>query len=842
MTKLAALDVEALIDELTIPEKVSLLAGVDFWHTYPIPRLNIPKIRVSDGPNGIRGIKFSNSTPSNCFPCGTGMASTFNKELLHTAGQLMGKEARMKGAHVILGPTANIVRNPLGGRAFESFSEDPVVSGIAATAIINGIQEDGVLACMKHYVCNDQEDDRHAVNSLVTERALREIYLKPFQMAVRDSNPKSIMSAYNKVNGDHCSSSKKLLQSILREEWGWKGTVMSDWYGTYSTVGALEAGLNLEMPGGTRYRDPIMLNHMIVSKELSIDVIDTNVRQMLHFINEAIASGIPEDVVEQANESAESSEILRAVGDESIVLLKNENQVLPINKSKKQKIAVVGPNAKLQSYSGGGSASLTTRYVITPWEGIVQKVKEGGDAIELTYTAGSELNKNLPNIGKQLRKADGTPGFDATLYLEDPSVKDRKPVGTDLFTSSDILLADYDHAGIREADGLYYVDFEGTYTAEESGTYNVGCSCCGTAQIFIDDKLVVDNKTVQVKGDAYFAGLGTREERSQIELEAGKEYKFKIEFGTAATSEIKADLVLTGGVCFGIDKILDPVEELARAIELAKEADKVIVCSGLSKEWETEGKDRIQFGLPFENDKLIQEVCKVNKNVVVVSQTGSAIAMPWVDEVQGLVQAWYGGNELGNTIADVLFGDVNPSGKLPVTFPKRIADVPSYLNYASTNGEVLYGEDIFVGYRYFEKMQLEPLFAFGHGLSYTLFELSDLEVKSDGTTVSVGVAVKNTGSVAGSEVVQVYVGHENSSINKPVKELREFTKVSLQPGESKRVSLDISVKDATGYWNVYRNKWESAAGSYKVYVGNSSVNTSLEAEFEVSKTSFWLGL
>lgn len=842
MTKVAQLNVEELIDELTLAEKISLLAGSDFWHTAAVPRLNIPKVRVSDGPNGVRGTRFFEAVPSNCFPCGTGMAATFNKDLLHEAGLLMGKEARMKGAHVILGPTCNIVRNPLGGRAFESYSEDPSLSGHAASAIINGIQSEKTLACLKHYVCNDQEDERNAVNTVITERALREIYLKPFQLAVRDSNPRSMMSSYNKVNGEHCSQSKKLLNDILREEWGWDGLLMSDWYGVFSTEPSLKATLNLEMPGISRFRNVDLLSHMVNSKEINIEVIDTNVRQVLKFVNEAIASGIPEDADELANANAEASQTLRDVGDESIVLLKNQDNVLPISKSKAQKIAVIGPNVKVARYSGGGSASLTANYTVTPWDGIKKKVEEGGNQIELSYTIGAQLDKNLRDIGTILTNEDGSEGFKATYFFESSENSSRTPFYEHKLNSSKILLADFKHEKLAPGQLLYYAVFEGYYTPELTGTYEVGCSACGTAQIFIDDKLVVDNKTNQVAGDAFFLGYGTREERSEINLEAGKKYKITVDFGTSITSKLDISMLGSGGVNFGIDFKVEHEAELAKAVALAKEADTVIIVAGLTKEWETEGFDRPNMDIPGYTNELIEEVAKVNSRVVVVNQSGSAVTMPWVNEIEGLVQAWYGGSELGNTIADVVFGDVNPSGKMPVTFPERIQDIPSYLNYASTNGEVLYGEDIFVGYRYFEKMGTKALFPFGFGLSYTSFEFGNLVVSTDDANVNVKVDVTNTGSVDGSEVIQIYVGQEDATIMKPVKELRDFAKVSLAAGEKKTVSVAFPIKEATSYWNVYKDKWESSKGIYTVSVGNSSDNANLTATFEVAKTTFFKGV
>ncbi|ABN65244.1 beta-glucosidase [Scheffersomyces stipitis CBS 6054] len=839
------LDIEYLIEQLTIEEKVSLLAGKDFWHTQNIDRLNIPSVRVSDGPNGIRGTKFFNSVPSNCFPCGTGLAATFNKEVLLQAGELMGKEAKMKGAHVILGPTCNIVRSPLGGRAFESYSEDPVLSGHAAANVVKGIQNQNVVACLKHFVANDQEHERKAVDEIMTERALREIYLKPFHIAMRDAYPKALMTAYNKINGVHVSQNKKILQDLLRGEWGYTGTVMSDWHGVYSTKESLDAGLNLEMPGPTRFRQQVPTLHAIQTNEIHTDVIDDNARAILRLVNESLKAGIPDDVIESPNPTKEASDLLRKAGDESIVLLKNENNILPLSKTAvkgQEKIAVIGPNAKAAQDSGGGSASLNAAYKITPYEGIESKIIEGGNSVSLDYSLGAFLDRNLPDVGNTLINEEGKKGITAKFYKQAPGAADREHFETFTLSTSKIFLSDYKSKHLKPGQLLFYADFHGIYIPDETGDYEFGASCLGTAQLFVDDELVVDNKTKQVKGDAFFLGLGTREERGVKKLEKGKKYNIRVEFGSSPTFTLNKAALEGGGVFFGIRMISTAEAAIAKAVAVAKEADKVILVVGISKEWESEGFDRPTMDIPGATNELVDAITAVNKNVIVVNQSGSPVTLPWINKVQGFVQAWYGGNELGNTIADVLFGDYNPSGKLSMTFPKRLQDNPSYLNFASTHGQVLYGEDIYVGYRYYEKVGVEPLFPFGYGLSYTTFELKDLVVEYDQEIINAKVSVVNTGKVDGAEVVQLYVSQVNPSINRPVKELKDFGKVFVKAGETKTLELSVSVKEATSFWNGYKNKWQSEKGKYKISVGNSSDNITLEDEFETSKTYFWLGL
>ena len=837
------MDVEALLDQLTLEEKISLLAGKDFWHTVPIPRLDIPSIRVSDGPNGIRGTKFFNAIPSNCFPCGTGLAATFNKELLHEVGKLMGKEAIMKGAHVILGPTCNIVRSPLGGRSFELYSEDPVLSGHAASYIIQGIQSEKVLACLKHFVCNDLEDNRKGIDVLVTDRAVREIYLKPFQIALRDADPKSLMTSYNKINGVHVSQSQEYLQNILRGEWKYDGMTMSDWFGTYSIKESLDAGLNLEMPGPTRYRQEIQTAHKVNCNEIHEDVITENARRVLNAVRLAQEIGIKDDAEELANDTKEASQLLRKSGGESLVLLKN-NDILPLPvkaSSTIRKIAVIGPNAKAAQDSGGGSASMTTRYKITPYEGIKAKLEEAGNSIELEYAMGATLDKTLPDVAT-ITEYNGKPGLMAKFYKHAPGTADRELFHELPLQTSKVFLADFYHEKLEKGQLLYYIDIEGTFTPDVSSTFEFGCSCLGTAQVFVDEKLLVDNKTKQEYGDAFFLGMGTREEVSEIKLEKGKTYNIRVEFGTSPTYTLPCIHKEAGGVFFGFREKVDPQDMIKRAVEVAKDSDRVILCLGLSKEWESEGFDRPDMDIPGYTTQLVDQVCEVNKNVIVVNQSGSPVAMPWIDKIQGLVHAWYGGNELGNAIADVIFGTVNPSGKLSMTFPKAIEDNPSFVNFTSDHGRVLYGEDVYVGYRWYEKTKRDVLFPFGFGLSYTTFEVSGRKVQHKKDQIVVEVNVKNTGLVAGAEIVQAYIHHVRPSIPRPVKELKDFAKVFLKKGESKKVSMTFSVREATSYWNEYKNKWCSEKGDYEVLVGTSSADTPLKDKFTIESTEYWLGL
>ncbi|CAI7664742.1 unnamed protein product [Penicillium viridicatum] len=840
---MARIDVEKTIEELTLGEKVALTAGYDFWHTESIPRLNIPALRMSDGPNGVRGTRFFNGIPAACFPCATALGATWDTELLSEVGALMGEEAIAKGTHIVLGPTINTQRSPLGGRGFESFSEDGVLSGTLAGYFCKAMQDKGVAATLKHFVCNDQEHERLAVNSILTNRALREIYLMPFQLAMRICRSQCVMTAYNKVNGTHVSENKAIIDDILRKEWGWEGLVMSDWFGTYSTSDAIIAGLDIEMPGKTRWRGET-LAHAVSSNKVAQYQLDERVRNILNLVNWVEPLGIPEGAPEKALNRPEDQALMRRAAAESVVLMKNDGDILPLKKD--GSLLVIGPNAKIAAYCGGGSASLAPYYTVTPFDGVSAKTKG-----EVKYSQGVYSHKDLPLLGPKLKTADGKPGFTFKVYNEHPnSGEDRQVVDELHLLESSGFLMDYVNPKIKSM--TYYVDMEGTFTPEESGVYDFGVTVVGTGKLLIDGEVVVDNTKNQKQGSAFF-GTATIEEIGTKELTAGQTYKVLFQFGSAPTSDLDTRGIVAfgpGGFRFGASRQVSQEELIANAVEQAKTASQVVIFAGLTLEWETEGHDREHMDLPPGSDELISRVLEVNPNAVVVIQSGTPVTMPWADKTKALVQAWFGGNECGNGIADVLYGDVNPSAKLPITFPRRLQDNPSYLNFRSERGRVLYGEDIYVGYRYFEKSDVAPGFAFGHGLSYTSFARSDLRIETvpeqtkyteSGEPVTASVTVSNTGSVAGAEIVQLWIVPPKTDVNRPLRELKAFQKVFLQPGESKTVQLVVEKKLATSWWDEEREQWISEKGTYQVLVTGTGAEE-LRGEFEVGKTRFWLGL
>ncbi|OJJ47178.1 hypothetical protein ASPZODRAFT_141931 [Penicilliopsis zonata CBS 506.65] len=827
-------EVEEVLSALSVEEKIALLSGTDFWHTAEFAQHGVPKIRVSDGPNGIRGTRFFAGVSAACIPCGTGLGATWDKELLRKAGDLMGKECIAKGAHAWLGPTINIQRSPLGGRGFESYSEDPYLSGVLAAHAIQGCEATGVQSVVKHFVCNDQEDERRAVDTLVTPRALREIYARPFQIVARDAKPGGLMTAYNKVNGCHVSEDSTLLEDLVRREWGWDPLMMSDWFGTYSTVKAITAGLDLEMPGKTRYRG-VLANFAIGSRLLTETTIDQRARRVLKFMKRA--SEVEVSPVESSRDCPEDRALNRELAANSIVLLKNDGDILPLQPKKGSQIAVIGSHARYTPINGGGSASLDPYYVVRILDAIKNKV---GDSVTVKWEMGVCAVKMLPMVDSLISHPENASGGLIRFYNEpwSPGASPRECICEEPLKNLNFQLMDYNRNPRLNYD-LFYATVEADFTPDVSGLWEFGLTVCGTADLYINDQLVIENSTNQVAGEAFFR-KGTKEKIDKIFLEKDVTYKLRIEFGSAKTSKLMQVGVVSfggGGARLGAKPVSNLEADISRAARLAAESDYVIVCTGLNSDFESEGYDRQHMDLPPGVDELVTRVLEANPSAVIVNQSGTPVTMPWLSSAKSIVQAWYGGNESGNGIADVLFGDINPSGKLPLTWPVRLEDNPSYGNFGAVAGRVLYGEDIYVGYRHYDLVKKQPAFCFGHGLSYTQFALSKLEI--DGNRIS--FSVTNTGSRKGAAVAQVYVSAQTSTFPRAPRQLVAFEKVSLEVGQSQRVSVTVD-RYATSYWNEAEKTWINEAGDYGISVGFSSRDLLLQGVYRLEQSERWLGL
>ncbi|KIJ69540.1 glycoside hydrolase family 3 protein [Hydnomerulius pinastri MD-312] len=840
-----------LVEKLKVGEKIGLLGAPNWWNTHAVPRLNIPAIRMSDGPNGVRGSSHFISTPAVCLPCETSMASTFDVDLIHEVGVFLAEETKVKSSVILLAPTCNIQRNPLGGRAFESFSEDPHLSGTLAAAYVNGLQSRGIAATIKHFVANDQESERTAADSIVSDRALREIYLYPFMLAQRDAKPWAFMTSYGRLWGIHCSENPKLLEGILREEWGHEGIIMSDWHGTYGTDQAINAGLDLEMPGPPRWRTEFLIQHCLSSQKLKIPVIDERVANMLTFIQKMAA--INPDIVfgdghEGSRDTPQMRKFTRRLAADGMVLLKNTGNILPITPKKVKTVAVIGPNAKGTIISGGGSAALKPTYVVKPFDGIVQNAPSG---LDIKYEVGCYAHKYLPTLEAYLKTPDGQPGWSCTFYSQDSQGNPDKQVAEYVLNATAIKLNDFLPAGLTPG---WTIKLNGKLTLDQTAAYEFGVTVAGRAKLWVDGKLTIDNWTHQTPGD-FFYGQGTIEEKAVVNLTAGKPVDILVEYTNTLPADTSNDgtdkgnsqPALMRGVRFGGAKKIDPDQAIKDAVALAAKSDVVIYVGGLTPEWESEGFDRPTLHMPGRQDELISKLGKANPNTVVCIQAGSAVAMPWIDEVNGLVQAWYSGNEVGNALADILYGTVNPSGRLSLTLPVRIEDIPAYPNFHSENGEIHYREDLFVGYKHYQAKAIKPLFPFGYGLSYTKFAISDLSLSSissydEDFSIKATAKIANSGSVTGSGVVQLYVTLPDIGVTTPRLQLKGFAKAKdLAPGATQKVEITLN-KYAISFWDTPKNRWCAKAGTYRVLVGSSSEELPLEGTFELKKTFVWSGL
>ncbi|GHO45792.1 beta-glucosidase [Ktedonospora formicarum] len=804
-----------------------MLAGADMWHTVAIERLGIPALKVSDGPNGARGGAMQGGVTAACFPSGIALASTWNTELVERVGQALAQEARTKGARVLLAPTVNIHRTPIGGRNFESFSEDPYLTARMAVAYIRGLQSQGVGATVKHYAGNESEFERHSMSTEIDERTLREIYLPPFEAAVREANTWAVMASYNLVNGIPASEHPVLLRNILREEWGFDGAVVSDWFlSVKSTAASVNEGLDLEMPGPGLWRGEKLLQ-AVKDGEVEESTLDESVRRLLRLLEKAGKFEHPEEEPEQAVNNPEHRALIREAAASGMVLLKNDHDVLPLRRESSRSLAIIGPNAKVAQIMGGGSAQVNPHYIVTPYDGILANA---GEQITIGYEQGCTNHKLLPLLDTQLLLAAEDSGLKLE-YFNAPTPGET-PVYQEFATSSERMWFGPLPEGVNPQE--FAVRASGRFVPKESGRHSFSLVSAGLSRLFIDGQEVLDNWTSQSRGDTYF-GMGSTEVRSQIEMVAGREYELVMEFGKSATS-------MASAMRLGYLPPL-PEDMLERAVTLAAQSEVALVFVGLSGEWESEGFDRAHMELPGEQNKLIARIADVNPKTVVVLSSGSALAMPWLEQVAAVVQAWYPGQECGNAIADILFGDVNPSGKLPQTFPVRLEDTPAYLTYPGENGRVYYAEGLFVGYRYYDKKHVAPLFPFGFGLSYTDFVYSQLNVSAKqigaGESVRVSLEVTNTGKCAGHEIVQLYVRDVKSSLHRPEKELKAFSNVRLEVGETRTVTLEIG-REALAYFDDNAHQWVAESGEFEVLVGSSSQDIRATTTFELTETSSWL--
>jgi beta-glucosidase len=790
--------VDSLLKKLTLDEKIDLIGGVDDFYIRANQKIGLPRLKMADGPVGVR-----NYGPSTVFG-GIGLAATWDPELAARIGATIGQDARARGVHFMLGPGVNIYRAPLNGRNFEYFGEDPFLASRIAVAYISGMQSQGVSATIKHFMGNNSEFDRHNTDSIIDERTMREIYLPVFEAAVKEAKVGAIMDSYNLTKGVHMTQNGYLNIDVAKKEWGFAGIMMSDWDATYDGVAAANGGLDLEMPRA-KFMNRATLLPAVKAGTVSEATIDDKVRRILRT---AIQFGWLD-----RDQTDLSLSLLNIAGNQTaldaarsgMVLLKNDGNLLPLEKGSIKSIAVIGPDAYPAQPGGGGSAEAKPFTPVSYLEGIKDYL---GDGAKVYYAPGLPT---LDEMSKQMQFTTQATGGQTGLKME-------------LFNNSDLngspAIVRYDkyvhYEPARGTDGAasnVSIRWSGFFTPAVSGQYLAfvqGPGENGGYRLYIDKKLVLDN------WKQWYAFVG----EVPVAL-------------TSGPHEVELDYYAKNGwgkttANLGIVRPETLVSAEAKA--LAARVDAVILAPGFDTASEGESADRT-FRLPPGQDELINQIAAVNKKTVVVLTSGGGVDMSaWIDRVPALLEAWYPGQEGGAAVAQLLFGESNPSGRLPISIERRWEDNATHDSYYPKNGskKVEYTEGVFVGYRHFDKSTVKPLFPFGYGLSYTSFAYKNLTISppSSDQQVSIAFDVTNTGTRAGADVAEVYVGDRHAPVPRPVKELKGFKRVSLNPGETKNVVVKLD-RRAFSYYDVKNHAWTVAPGDFDLFVARSAADIAL---------------
>jgi len=811
--------IDDLVDSLTIEEQVSLLAGADFWHTVAIERVGIPAMRVSDGPAGARGTLFEGGPASVNVPCGTSLAATWDPALVEEVGRLLGKEARAKGARVLLAPTVNLHRTPIGGRNFECMSEDPYLTARTAVAYVRGLESEGVAACIKHFIGNDTEFERNSIDSRIDERTLRELYLVPFEAAVKEAGVQAVMTSYNRINGPWAADSVEMIDSVLRGEWGFDGLVMSDWFGLHSTVEGVVAGCDLEMPGPTLHRGQLLVDAVADGKLSAADVrraahhVLTSMHRLGAFDDRKPGPELTRDV-------PGDRALVRRAGAEGMVLLRNEPAdgvaLLPLNGGDLRRVAVIGPNAARGQTEGGGSAHVRATHISHPLDALSKRLGRLG--VEVTHAVGCLTHKHLPALAPSLC----TP-FVVELFRDIEAAGDdaaQPDLTLTPATSRLMWMGDpIDPARSGPPPG-FSARFRTALTPDVSGAWQFGISSVADATLYVDGSPVLDNLSASVGGG--FFGIGKAEQVTEVEMQAGQSYALEARLRRPASENGLSGLHIGALAPTTTDTVLE-------AIEIAAAADLAIVVVGTNGDWESEGYDRDSLDLPGRQDELIAGVAEACPRTVVVVNAGSPVSMPWLESVDAVVFTWFPGQEMGDALVDVLLGDVEPQGRLPVSFPASLEDTPAFEHHPGRNGVANYLEGRLIGYRWYDTVGRPPLFPFGFGLGYADVTVTAARASGDAAQPeSVDVYLANESDRQGVQVVQVYAGRAfvtgdagERRGDEPAQQLIGFAKTAVPAHGTATVTVQLDPR-AMHTWSVDDHDWVRADGQFELRVGTSS--------------------
>ncbi|MGI9646806.1 MAG: glycoside hydrolase family 3 protein [Ilumatobacteraceae bacterium] len=817
------IDVEAALAALSLRDKCFLVAGRTNWRTHAYPAAGVPELKMSDGPNGVRGEGHGSSgTPGVVVPSGITLGATWDPTLVGEIGDLLGTEARRKRAHVLLGPTVNLHRTPVGGRTFECYSEDPELSGALAVEYVRGVQAHDVGVTVKHFVCNDTEVERMRVDVLVDERPLRELYLRPFERTVKEAGAWGIMSSYNRLAGEHSAENHKLLTTILRDEWGFDGYVVSDWFGVHHTVEAAKAGLSLEMPAPIRvYGDHLV--DAVERGDVTTDQVDALARDVLTILNRTKADERSPDEPEESVDDPAERALTRRAAIAGTVLLRNERvealgrPVLPVPPEQLGSVAVIGPNAVIDRAMGGGSASLRPFHHRTLLDAVTDRL---GSA-DVVYEPGVRTDRLTPVLtGSRLTTPDGEQGL--RLEYVNGLNWDAEADLTDVTTSTMVRFFGTTTDGIDPR--RFGARITGSFEAEVDGTHTIGVVTTGPVHVEVtpagaDTLVVVDDPESELPRSKEFFGYGSTEVTKHVELRAGQTVELSAHWKTGSRDGFAA---LRMGI-----RPPEPADLMDRAVAAATAADTAIVMVGTNDEWETEGFDRETIDLPGRQDELIERVVAANPNTVVIVNAGSPVRMDWAGQdhphpAPAVLMPFFAGQEQAEALADIVVGVADPGGRLPVTIPARLADTPAYLHHtpdhdSAGNSTQRYGEGLFVGYRWYDAADIAPRFAFGHGLSFGTAKwgaptASAATIGTDGR-VEVSVPITATGTRDATVVVQGYVAPIEPSCVRPPKELRTWAKRVVAAGTTEDVTLSFG-PDSFHRWDPATNAWVVEPGDY----------------------------
>ncbi|WP_438024079.1 beta-glucosidase [Sorangium sp. So ce233] len=796
--------VEEALAALSLEQKVRLLTGADVWSTYPEPAIGLRRIVVSDGPVGVRGEQWDERDPSVSLPSPTALAATWDEALIERAGALLASEARRKGVDVVLGPTINLHRSPLGGRHFECFSEDPLLTGRIGAAYVRGLQAHGVGATPKHYVGNDSETERFTVDVRIDQRTLRELYLAPFERTIVDARAWLVMAAYNAVNGVTMTESP-LLASPLDDEWGFDGVVVSDWTATRSTAAAARARMDLAMPGPTGpWGDALVA--AVRSGEVPEKAIDEKVRRLLRL---AARVGALEGVAPAAPAPAQlpadaAARLAREVAAASMVLVRNQGDALPLDASTLQRVAVIGPNAAEGRIQGGGSASVHPHYAVSPLEGLRAAL---GHRVEVRHALGARSHEGLvPVAGDQVTDpVTGEHGVHVRLL----------DASGDAFHEEHRAVGKLTFIGDFRANRAETIEVTARFRAAEAGRHRIGVAGVGAYRLTAGGQVLFEETVAPDKDDMAAMLLAPPQRAAELILAAGQEVDL------ALTHTVAPDAFAVA-FSLGVEvPALPDDEELARAVELARTSDVAIVVVGTTEAIESEGFDRSSLALPGRQDELVSAIAAVNRRTLVVVNAGGPVTMPWRDEVDSVLLTWFPGQEMGNAVADVLLGAAEPGGRLPTTWPSREEDVP-VLSTKPENGKLVYAEGLHIGYRAWARAGVAPAYPFGHGLGYTRWEILDIDAPPSiaaGAPVEARVRVRNTGPRRGRHVVQLYLSRPDSEIERPVLWLAGFAAVEAEPDQAVEVVIPVAPR-AFAHWA--SGGWQVEPGAFTLHAGHSA--------------------